>query len=96
VKPKLKAWVVLSERVKLGDGGARLLEAIDELGSIQKAVGRLGMSYRKPWGLPPRPGDGRRFQVLGTPGGGRAKKRGAPDAEGTGVPRAVLAVPPWT
>ncbi len=47
---KLKVWVVFGERVKFGDGRARLLELIDELGSIQKAVAQLGMSYRNAWG----------------------------------------------
>ena len=50
MKPRVKAWVVLNEHVKLGDGRARLLEAIDELGSIKKAVGQMGMSYSNAWG----------------------------------------------
>ncbi|OGB94594.1 MAG: hypothetical protein A2Z31_09960, partial [candidate division NC10 bacterium RBG_16_65_8] len=33
-----------------GDGRAQLLELIDELGSLQKAVARLEMSYRNAWG----------------------------------------------
>lgn len=50
MKPKLKVWVMFGERVKFGDGRAKLLELIDELGSIQKAVTRFGMSYRNAWG----------------------------------------------
>ena len=50
IAPKLKLWVVFGERVKFGDGRAELLELIDELGSIQKAVARTGMSYRAAWG----------------------------------------------
>jgi len=50
VKPKLKVWVVFGDRVKLGDGRAQLLELIDELGSLRKAVARLEMSYRNAWG----------------------------------------------
>jgi molybdate transport system regulatory protein len=46
VKPKLKVWVVFGERVKFGDGRADLLQLIDELGSLKKAVARFGMSYR--------------------------------------------------
>ena len=38
MKVKLKVWVVFGDRVKLGDGRARLLELIDELGSIQPAI----------------------------------------------------------
>ena len=50
VKPKLKVWVVFGERLKFGDGRAHLLELIDEHGSLQKAVDRIGMSYRNAWG----------------------------------------------
>jgi molybdate transport repressor ModE-like protein len=50
VKPRLKVWVVLDERVKLGDGRARLLTEIDKRGSIKEAVARMGMSYRNAWG----------------------------------------------
>lgn len=50
MKPRIKVWVMFSDRVKLGDGRARLLELIDELGSIKQAVGRTRMSYRSAWG----------------------------------------------
>jgi molybdate transport system regulatory protein len=50
VRHKFKVWVVFGGRVKFGDGRAQLLELVDELGSIQKAVARLGMSYRNAWG----------------------------------------------
>ena len=50
MKPRLKVWVVLNERVELGEGRARLLAEIDELGSIREAVARMGMSYRNAWG----------------------------------------------
>ncbi len=50
VKSKLKVWVVFGDRVKFGDGRAELLELIEELGSIQKAVATFGMSYRNSWG----------------------------------------------
>lgn len=48
--PKLKVWVVFGTGLKFGDGRARLLEAIDELGSLQQAVARFDMSYRNAWG----------------------------------------------
>ena len=48
--PRVKVWVVLPDGTKLGDGRARLFELIDELGSIRKAVGQMGMSYRGAWG----------------------------------------------
>jgi molybdate transport system regulatory protein len=50
VKPKLRVWVVFGARTKFGDGRAQLLELIDELGSLKRAVARLGMSYRNAWG----------------------------------------------
>ena len=49
-RPRVKVWVVLPGGTKLGDGRARLFELIDELGSIRKAVARMGMSYRAAWG----------------------------------------------
>jgi molybdate transport system regulatory protein len=50
IAPKLKVWVVFGDRVKFGDGRARLLELVDELGSLRRAVSRVGMSYRAAWG----------------------------------------------
>ena len=50
MKAKLKVWVVFVNQVKFGDGRAELLELIDELGSIKRAVARFGMSYRNAWG----------------------------------------------
>jgi molybdate transport system regulatory protein len=50
IQPRVKVWVVFGGRTKLGDGRARLFELIDELGSIKKAVARMGMSYRAAWG----------------------------------------------
>jgi molybdate transport system regulatory protein len=50
MRPRLKVWVIVGDRVKFGDGRADLLDLIVELGSLQKAVARLGMSYRAAWG----------------------------------------------
>src|SRR3974377_1448036 len=50
IQPKVKVWVAFGSDVKFGDGRARLLERIDSLGSIQKAVAEFGMSYRNVWG----------------------------------------------
>jgi molybdate transport system regulatory protein len=50
MEPKLKIWVVFDDDTKFGDGRARLLALIDELGSINKAVARFRMSYRTAWG----------------------------------------------
>ena len=49
MKPKLKVWVTFGE-LKFGDGRARLLEVIDELGSLRKAAESFEMSYRNAWG----------------------------------------------
>jgi molybdate transport system regulatory protein len=50
MRPKWKVWVTFDGQVKLGDGRAHLLELIDELGSLKRAVDQLGMSYRNAWG----------------------------------------------
>jgi len=50
VKPRVKAWVIFDDRLKFGAGRARLLEAIDEVGSLKGAVDRFAMSYRNAWG----------------------------------------------
>jgi len=53
--PKLEAnyklWLSLKNgEGVLGDGKWLLLKTIEELGSITKAVEKLGVSYRKAWG----------------------------------------------
>jgi molybdate transport system regulatory protein len=71
MRPKFKVWVVFGDQVKLGGGRARLLELIDELGSIKKAVDRLGMSYRSAWGYLKELEKAAGFKMLArTPGGG--------------------------
>ena len=50
VKPKLRVWVVFPSGLKFGDGRARLLELIDERGSLRQAAAELDMSYRNAWG----------------------------------------------
>ena len=71
VKLKLKVWVVFGGRVKFGDGRADILELIDELGSIQKAVVRFGMSYRNAWGYLKELEKAAGFKILQRgPGGG--------------------------
>ena len=49
-RPRLKVWVVFGGALKFGDGRAELFELIFELGSLQQAVRRMGMSYRAAWG----------------------------------------------
>ncbi len=48
---KAKLWLEKDGWPVLGEGRARLLEAIDEEHSILKAAEKLGMSYRHAWGL---------------------------------------------
>lgn len=50
MKAKLRVWVVFGNRLKFGDGRARLLELIDERGSLRQAAAELDMSYRNAWG----------------------------------------------
>ena len=50
MKPKVKVWVAFSDEMKLGDGRARLLELIDERGSLLQAAKEFEMSYRSAWG----------------------------------------------
>jgi len=73
VRHKLKVWVVFQGRVKFGDGRAQLLELIDGLGSLKKAVARLGMSYRNAWGYLRELEKAAGFKILERgPGGGPA------------------------
>lgn len=70
-RPKTKVWIVFGDRLKLGDGRAQLLESIDELGSLKKAVTRFGMSYRSAWGYLRELEEAAGFKFLeSTPGGG--------------------------
>jgi molybdate transport system regulatory protein len=50
VEPKLRVWIVFDERLKFGEGRARLLESIDARGSLQRAAAEFDMSYRNAWG----------------------------------------------
>ena len=50
MKPRVKVWVVFDDHLKFGEGRARLLEAIDEVGSLKQAVEQFAMSYRNAWG----------------------------------------------
>jgi molybdate transport system regulatory protein len=71
MQARLKAWVVFDERVKFGDGRADLLDLVDELGSLKKAVARIGMSYRNAWGYLRELEDAAGFKLVErTPGGG--------------------------
>jgi len=44
-----KVWLEYKGKPLLGKGGAQILEAIQEVGSISKAAEKLGMSYKYVW-----------------------------------------------
>ena len=48
--PKIKTWVTFKDTLKFGEGRARLLDLIEQYGSLQRAANALGMSYRNAWG----------------------------------------------
>jgi len=48
-RPRLR--LLVGAAVALGPGKARLLDAIDEAGSISGAARAMGMSYRRAWTL---------------------------------------------
>jgi len=50
MKPKFKVWVTFGDELKFGDGRARLLEMIEQRGSLRKAAEAFEMSYRNAWG----------------------------------------------
>jgi molybdate transport system regulatory protein len=47
---RTKVWLEHDGRFVMGDGGLRLLEAIERLGSLAAAVRAMGWSYRHAWG----------------------------------------------
>ena len=50
LKPAFKVWLELGGQAVLGDGKARMLEAIDKSGSLAAGAESLHMSYRGLWG----------------------------------------------
>ena len=50
MRPKMRVWITFGDDVKFGDGRARLLELIEERGSLSKAAEEFEMSYRNAWG----------------------------------------------
>jgi molybdate transport system regulatory protein len=48
---KSKVWVEMDGEVVVGNGKISLLKMIDEMGSIQRAADKMGMSYRHAWGF---------------------------------------------
>ena len=51
LKPRTRLWIQdEKDRIIFGSGRVRILKAIDETGSMNKAAKVLGMSYRTIWG----------------------------------------------
>jgi len=44
-----KAWLVINDKHLIGKGGADILRAIKETGSISAAAKKLGLSYQFAW-----------------------------------------------
>jgi molybdate transport system regulatory protein len=51
VKPSFKLWFEFHGKYIFGEGAFRLLQKIQEEGSLNAATKILGMSYRYAWGL---------------------------------------------
>lgn len=49
IKIKGRIWIEIESGLKIGQGRARLLEKINELGSISEAAKSLKIPYRKAW-----------------------------------------------
>lgn len=48
---KYKVWLEKDGEVVVGNGKVGLLKMVNDLGSIQKAAEKMGMSYRHAWGM---------------------------------------------
>ncbi len=68
---KAKFWIENKGEVVLGGGKTALLQAVDRLGSIQRAADEFGMSYRHAWGAIKRIEKRAGFKIIDTKLGGR-------------------------
>jgi molybdate transport system regulatory protein len=77
MKVRTKVWIDDEKnKVVFGSGRARMLEAIERLGSMNKAAKEMKMSYRAVWGRIKSTEERMGSKILMTnPGGG--KKRGS-------------------
>ncbi|MFW5837135.1 MAG: winged helix-turn-helix domain-containing protein [Desulfovibrionaceae bacterium] len=50
LRVQMKLWLETDAGALLGGGRAELLEAVERLGSLNKAAKSLSMSYRSAWG----------------------------------------------
>ncbi len=68
---KYKIWLENNGEVVVGNGKVGLLKMIHELGSIQKAADKNGMSYRHAWGILQKIEKRAGFKFVETQVGGR-------------------------
>lgn len=68
---KAKFWIENKGEVVFGGGKTALLLAVDRLGSIQRAAGEFGMSYRHAWGAIKKIEQRAGFKIMDTKIGGR-------------------------
>jgi len=68
---KAKFWIENKGEVVLGGGKTALFLAVDRLGSIQRAAGEFGMSYRHAWGAIRKIEQRAGFKILDTRLGGK-------------------------
>ena len=68
---RAKFWIENRGEVVLGGGKTALLQAVDRLGSIQRAADEFGMSYRHAWGVIKKIEQRAGFKIVDTKLGGR-------------------------
>ncbi|MCH8161050.1 MAG: LysR family transcriptional regulator [Chloroflexi bacterium] len=50
LEPRIKLWVEKDGHLVLSDYRVRILQLVEETGSLAEAAERLGLSYRRVWG----------------------------------------------
>lgn len=50
LEPRIKLWAEAGGRLVMSDYRLRLLQLVDELGSLALAAQAMGLSYRRAWG----------------------------------------------
>ncbi len=68
---RYKIWLERKREVIAGNGKINLLKTIDELGSIQKAAEKMGLSYRHAWGMIQKMERRAGFKIVKTTIGGK-------------------------
>jgi molybdate transport system regulatory protein len=50
IEPRAKVWLERDGRLVLSEYRVRMLELVQETGSLSEAAKRMGLSYRRAWG----------------------------------------------